>query len=153
MSTQPSSVFPICTQSIQFCTILPSLLSPPHSRSLIPTPRILHTPLPADPRQENPLNDSHQPQRDRNPSPQPIQLPPESKPRAHTHRNRDDIVTKQLHVPSDLLPAQPAQNAIAARGHCVEKLERGAHGQDFGNQLDDGGIVGEELGDVVSQAR
>lgn len=122
------------------------------SRPLIPTPRILYAPLPINPVQKNPLDNSHQPQRRRNTSPQAIQLPPESKRRAHTNRHRHHIVAKQLHVPAYFLPAQAPQDAIAARGEGVEELERGAEGQGFGDEIDDVGVAGEELGDVGSEA-
>ena len=132
------------------------LLFPPHlfpipSRPLIPTPSILHTPLPTDPRQKIPLNNSHQPQRNRHSSPEPIQPPPQPEGRAHANRHRDHIVAKQLHVPAHLLPAEPAQDAVAAGGEGVEELERGAEWEDLGDERDHGGVAGEELGDVVSE--
>lgn len=132
----------------------PYLPSPPlfFSRPLIPIPGILHTPLPIDPRQENPLNSSDQAQRDRDARPEPVQLPPEPKRRAHANRHRDDVVTKQLHVPAHLLASQAAQDPVAAGGESVEELERGAQGQDLGDEVDDVRVAGEELGDVVPEA-
>ena len=122
------------------------------SRPLIPTPSIFHAPLPIDPRQENALNRSHEPQRNRHSSPQPVQLPAQAKRRAHTDRHRHDVIAKQLDVAAHLLPAEAAQDAVAAGGDGVEELERGADGEDLGDEVDDVAVAGEELGDVVSEA-
>ena len=147
-------MFPKIAQPISICTLdSSSHLPAPLSRSLIPGPGILHAPLPTDPRQENALDDGHQPQRRRDARPQTVQLPPQPERGAHADRHRHRVVAEQLHVPPDLLPAQAAQDAVAAGGEGVEELEGGAQREGLGDQADDLWIVGEELGDVVPQRR
>lgn len=55
-----------------------------------------------------------------------MQPPAQPERRAHADWHRDHVVAEYLHVPAHLLPAEPAQDPVAAGSEGVKELKRGA---------------------------
>jgi hypothetical protein len=92
-----------------------------------------------------------QSQSQRNTTPQPLQLPPQSKRRPERNRHRNHIVAKQIHISPDLLSSEAAKQTITVGGEGIEELEGGAEREDGGDEVDDALVIGEELGNVVAE--
>ena len=86
-----------------------------------------------------------------NPSPQSLQIPIESKCGAERYWHCNDIVTEEINISPNLLPAKSSQKPVAICCQGIKELECGTEGEDTGNKIDNILIVGEKLGDVAAE--